>query len=95
MTVLRQFAVEQGDTEYIAYLDDVQKVLGDTIQTNCWEDDRFIRRFKEDGEVIGSKKDPEANMWLNPQSWAVISGYLMVRQKKMVVFSHNHKVGLF
>ena len=24
--------------------------------------------------IIGSKHDPEANMWLNPESWAVISG---------------------
>ncbi|WP_408606189.1 GH36-type glycosyl hydrolase domain-containing protein [Cellulosilyticum ruminicola] len=74
MSVLRDFAKDLNDTEYIAYLDEVQKVLGDTIQNNCWEDDRFIRGFKEDGEVIGSKKNPEASMWLNPQSWAVISG---------------------
>ncbi len=74
MTIIRGFAEEKNDTEYIAYLDEVQKVLGDNIQKYCWEDDRFIRGFKEDGQVIGSKNDPEANMWLNPQSWAVISG---------------------
>ncbi len=74
MTVLRGFAKDLGDTEYIAYLDKTQKELGDTIQKECWEDDRYVRGIKEDGQVIGSKKDPEANMWLNPQSWAVISG---------------------
>ena len=25
--------------------------------------------------IIGKRDDPEANMWLNPQSWAVISGF--------------------
>lgn len=74
MTILRKYAVSKNDTEYITYLDKVQKELGDTIQSLCWEEDRYIRGFKEDGMVIGSKKDPEANMWLNPQSWAVISG---------------------
>lgn len=74
MTVLRGFAKDLNDTEYIAYLDKTQKELGDTIQKECWEDDRYVRGIKEDGQVIGSKKDPEANMWLNPQSWAVISG---------------------
>lgn len=49
MSVLRDFASDLNDTDYIAYLDEVQKVLGDTIQENCWEDDRFIRGFKEDG----------------------------------------------
>ena len=44
------------------------------IQDLCWNEDRFIRGFTEDGEVIGQRTDPEANMWLNPQSWSVISG---------------------
>jgi cellobiose phosphorylase len=74
MTVLRGFAEHKKDKEYITYLDKTQKELGDIIQSVCWEDDRYIRGIKEDGQVIGSKKDPEANMWLNPQSWSVISG---------------------
>ena len=44
------------------------------LQELCWNEDRFIRGFTEAGEVIGKRTDPEANMWLNPQSWAVISG---------------------
>ena len=40
----------------------------------CWDGDRFIRGFTEEGERIGAAQDPEANLWLNPQSWAVISG---------------------
>jgi cellobiose phosphorylase len=74
MSILRKFAEYKKDVAYITYLDEIQKKLGDTLQELCWEDDRFIRGFMEDGTVIGSKHDPEANMWLNPQSWAVISG---------------------
>lgn len=74
MSVIRDIAVDKNDEEYITYIDKVQKELKDIINENCWEDDRFIRGFKEDGQVIGSKHDPEASMWLNPQSWSVISG---------------------
>lgn len=35
---------------------------------------RFIRGFTEDGETIGEHAAPEANLRLNPQIWAVISG---------------------
>ncbi len=73
-TVIRKFAEFKKDSEYIAYIDKTQKEIGDKILKYWWEDDRFLRGFKEDGTLIGSKKDPEANMWLNPQSWAVISG---------------------
>ena len=50
------------------------KRTGERIQNLCWNEDRFIRGFTEKGEVIGKRTDKEANMWLNPQSWAVISG---------------------
>jgi cellobiose phosphorylase len=73
-TVIRKFAEYKNDASYIEYIDKTQKEIGDKIQKFWWEDDRFMRGFKEDGTLIGSKKDPEANMWLNPQSWAVISG---------------------
>ena len=71
MTILREFAEYK---EYIEYLNESQKKLGKLIQDLCWNEDRFIRGFTEDGAVIGKRTDPEANMWLNPQSWAVISG---------------------
>lgn len=92
MSIIRDFAKELNDTDYIAYLDDVQKVLGDTIQENCWEDDRFIRGFMENGTVIGSKHDPEANMWLNPQSWAVISGLATKEQAEKALESVHREL---
>jgi N,N'-diacetylchitobiose phosphorylase len=74
MSILRGYAEYKEDNQYIEHLNKIQKELGDTINAKCWEDDRYIRGIKEDGEVIGSKKNPEASMWLNPQSWSVISG---------------------
>lgn len=74
MTILKKFAEYKEDKEYIKYLDESQEKLGALIQELCWNEDRFIRGFTEKGEIIGKRTDPEANMWLNPQSWAVISG---------------------
>ena len=92
MTVLRDFAVRKNDTEYIAYLDKIQKELGETIQSKCWEDDRYIRGYKEDGMIIGSKHDPEANMWLNPQSWSVISGLATKEQAEKALESVHREL---
>lgn len=92
MTVLHKFAERKNDTEYIAYLDKVQKELGDTIQKTCWEEDRFVRGYKEDGELIGSKHHPEANMWLNPQSWSVISGLATKEQAELALESVHREL---
>ncbi len=63
-----------SDAEYTAYLKTEGEKLLAVLQNTCFEGDRFIRGFTEEGAVIGSKADREASMWLNPQSWAVISG---------------------
>ena len=73
-TVMRQFAEAKGDTPYCRRLEEEQKALGELINSLCWNEDRFIRGFTEEGEAIGERTAPEANLWLNPQSWAVISG---------------------
>ena len=72
--ILRNYSVMKNDTDYIKYLDEVSEKLNEVLE-NCRNEDRFIRGYKEDGTVIGQRTDPEASMWLNPQSWAVISGY--------------------
>jgi len=74
MTVIKDMAESKGDTEYVAYIEKVQKELSDALE-KCWDEDRFIRGIREDGVKVGAKKDPEANMWLNPQSWSVISKF--------------------
>ncbi|MCQ2443190.1 MAG: N,N'-diacetylchitobiose phosphorylase [Oscillospiraceae bacterium] len=72
-TVLNAFAQYKNDTEYAAWLTQEQKALKELLNELCWNEDRFIRGFTEAGETIGERTAPEANLWLNPQSWAVIS----------------------
>ncbi|MBU5471211.1 N,N'-diacetylchitobiose phosphorylase [Falcatimonas sp. MSJ-15] len=74
MTILREFAEYKKDKEYIEYLNKKQEELGELINKLCWNEDRFVRGYTENGEIIGKRTDSEANMWLNPQSFSVISG---------------------
>ncbi|MFA5659393.1 MAG: glycosyl hydrolase family 65 protein [Oscillospiraceae bacterium] len=88
MTVIRDMAAEKQDKEYISYIEKAQKELGEALD-RCWDEDRYIRGIREDGIIVGAKKDPEANMWLNPQSWAVISGFASVEKAEMAMESVN------
>lgn len=85
MTILKKFAEYKNDKDYINYLNQSQEKLGTIIQELCWNEDRFIRGFTETGEVIGKRTDSEANMWLNPQSWSVISGFSTEEQADIVL----------
>ncbi|MDO4647553.1 MAG: N,N'-diacetylchitobiose phosphorylase [Eubacteriales bacterium] len=85
MTVLRIFAEEQKDQEYLTWLTKTQEQMGKRIETLCWDQDRFIRGFTEEGETIGCQNAPEANFWLNPQTWSVISGLASKEQAEQVM----------
>ncbi len=82
MIILKNFATYKNDETYIRYLDEKLSHIGALIQKLCWSHDRFIRGYTEDGERIGAPTDPEANIWLNPQSWSVISRLASEEQAK-------------
>jgi len=64
--------------------------FGKIIEEHCWKDDRFVRGITENDVTVGKKGDPEANIWLNPQSWAVISGFAdEARGKAVLDLVHN------
>ena len=81
LNMMLEIAGDRNDTEYIKYLEDIKAKLGKTLE-ECWDEDRFIRGIRDNGVIVGAKKDPEANMWLNPQSWAVISEFASDEQAK-------------
>ena len=62
------------EEEYRTFLREQLRDMTEKINRHFWEDDRFRRGYTQEGDIIGSKRDPEAAMWLNPQSWCVISG---------------------
>ena len=84
-TVLREFAEYRGDAAYLDWLTQKQAALHTRLNDLCWDGDRFIRGFTEAGEVIGCRPAAEANLWLNPQSWAVISGLADDRQAELAM----------
>ena len=84
-TVMKEFAAAQGDTEYIDWLTEEQQNIRETINKICWNEDRYIRGITEAGELIGERTANEANMWLNPQSWSVISGHATAEQAALAM----------
>lgn len=92
LRIQKQLAEEKGDA---AAAEKLAKQLADfsaLVEKLCWNEDRYIRGFTEKGEVIGRRTDPEANLWLNPQSWSVISG--LADSEKAETILHTVHEGL-
>lgn len=50
------------------------KVIGEAINSNAWDGKWYVRCFDDDGLPVGSDKNHEGKIFLNAQSWALISG---------------------
>lgn len=70
--------------EYCWAVDELDRLDSD-IAKSAWDGDWFIRGFREDGQIFGSRKNDEGQMFLNPQTWAVMSGYVSNEMAEQVM----------
>ena len=51
------------------------QVLDENIDKHAWDGEWYLRAFRFDGMKFGSHENDEGRVWLNPQSWSVLSGH--------------------
>ena len=52
----------------------MQKQFTEALNQYCWDEDRYIVAFDDEGFPVGSRADQEGALFLNTQTWALISG---------------------
>jgi len=50
------------------------EILKNTINKIAWDGDWYLRAFRDNGKAVGSAKDEQGKLFLNAQSWSIISG---------------------
>lgn len=58
----------------LSYYQEWYEKIKDALNNICWDGEWYWRGTNDQGEIIGSKKNEEGKIFLNVQSWAVISG---------------------
>ncbi|MBZ0199765.1 MAG: glycosyl transferase family 36, partial [Ignavibacteriaceae bacterium] len=48
--------------------------LGKVVNKVAWDGDWYIRAFRDDGKPLGTKKEKQGKIFINAQTWSVISG---------------------
>jgi cellobiose phosphorylase len=54
-----------------------------------WDGKWYLRAYKDSGEKIGSHENSQGSIYLNPQSWAVISGHADNTRARLAMTSVN------
>ncbi len=64
-----------GREEQAVWADDQLAVLDDNLAQHAWDGDWYLRAYRYDGLKFGSHECHEGQIFLNPQSWSIISGH--------------------
>jgi cellobionic acid phosphorylase len=55
------------------------------VNDHLWDGQWFGRGITDDGAVFGVSRDPEGRIFLNPQSWAILSGAASEAQRRLMI----------
>ena len=59
--------------------------INQAVNTHLWDGQWFGRGITDNGVVFGISKDKEGRIFLNPQSWAILSGAASEAQRKLML----------
>jgi cellobiose phosphorylase len=68
-----KLAQKRGDTAYAQKCLVETRGLSERIDANAWDGRWYLRAFFDDGRPLGSAQNPQCQIDLLPQAWAVIS----------------------
>jgi cellobiose phosphorylase len=62
----------------------MHKVIKDCVNQYAWDGEWYLRAFNDEGGKLGSKDNTEGKIFLNAQSWAIISGIADEQKTAMI-----------
>ncbi len=63
--------------------------LDENLQKHAWDGEWYMRGYRGDGFKFGSKESNEGKIYLNPQSWSIISGAASEKQAELLMQKVN------
>jgi cellobiose phosphorylase len=71
---VERLAKARGDNDVAQEAANLYSTFAARINEVAWDGEWYVRTICEDGYRIGSKDNEEGKIFLNPQSWAILSG---------------------
>jgi N,N'-diacetylchitobiose phosphorylase len=59
--------------------------LDANLESHAWDGEWYLRAFRFDGMKFGSRENDEGRIFMNPQTWAVLSGHAAGDRAKQVM----------
>jgi cellobiose phosphorylase len=86
--LMEQLADKNKAAEYRSAYDEMRA----RVEAAAWDGEWYARYFDAEGNALGSHKNTYGQIYLNGQSWAVISGFASPERGKQAMESVNKKL---
>ena len=63
-----------GDTRSVNHLQAIAKQLDEAVNSTCWDGEWYLAGYDDFGVAFGTVQDEEGKLFLNTQTWAIMSG---------------------
>ena len=76
VTIVKNYASptqQQSCRANVLRFTQAKDALNHAVNQHCWDGDWYARGINDHGRVFGTKADEEGRIYLNPQSWALLS----------------------
>jgi len=101
LKILAELAALIGEEEKAKDFVSKAHTMAKTINAVAWDGQWYQRGFTDDGTVYGSSRNKEGKIYINSQSWAILSGVATPERTKAVLKSVDkhldgeHGIALF
>jgi len=85
LKILAELCAHIGEGEKQAEYLHMAKTMDERINSQGWDGSWYSRGFDDSGQVYGSKKDKAGKIFLNTQSWAILSGVARDERLKTIL----------
>jgi cellobiose phosphorylase len=72
---MKDIARAQGDVPYLLWLDEAWEEMRQAFERHGWDGQWYVRYFDHQGRPIGSHRAEKGRIWINSNTWAVLSGF--------------------
>ena len=72
--LLAELAEKSGRVLDVDKYKDMAKEMKKRINENAWDGEWYMRAFDDNGTPVGTNKNEEGKIWLESNTWAVLSG---------------------
>ena len=83
----KEICLRLGKHSGVHWADRILAILDTRLNQFGWDGEWYLRAYKASGEKIGSKENKQGFIYLNPQSWGILSGHADPQQAKLAMNS--------